>query len=709
MAISCPSETRRVWFLLLLACCLLAGCSDDPASAEPQFNSTPQITVNPDGRSPSAILVSFTANKPVKAHYELLSSDTEWEYTSPEFQSDHRQPLVGLAAGGSHTLSITLIDRVGRKKAAEVPLQVLLPEASVEFGSFPQIDGQYAKSFSGITLLSAFRYRDMRSTEGVPFTLRDATYGLLLALDSSLRVRWSHEVDYLVEHIEQTSPDTLTLVSSRGRETIDFMGNRIQRWRGERQGPADFADLSVTTLTADNLHSRGVLLANGHHLLLTTELRVLEGYQKTADHAVDPTLARIYRTLPTVAKSVSASDEAAVIGDVVIEVTPAGEIVKRWNLFDLLDYRRASYYGNLSMWPRIYPADNEYGSAPSWTQANGIVYDASTDTIIVSVPHQAAIVGIGRESGDLKWILGDPSGWREQWADKLLGRVANDHGESFEWPYFPASMALTANDELLVFDNGGYGAVPPNAPKDPAIGRTRVLTLRIDETAMQVEQTFSYAMALRADSQESARWTGKDRGTVAVIPDSTDKLVTQMYSGMLFRVPANGGNKESIATIRLQENSAFQWGISDALIAPTIEPPSNYQFAADVATTLASESGLDRDPTVTKLTADPSLPDLVIDGQWSLKIGDNPADAEQGLTLVQSGKLIEGVIEGFPIVAWVQGNTFSMTVRREGSLGQVRLRYRGVINTEQNEIQGRVTIDHRGAPAGSYDWTALKR
>jgi len=707
-----PARSGKRGYVSVLVCCLLAACSSDPRSVQPKFSSAPEVAFNPNGRSPLAALVSFTANKPVKARYEIVDNELAWEYTSSKFRSEHQQALIGIPAGASHALSITLIDQDDRRTTLDQPLVVSLPDAWAAIDGFPQINGQSSGLLSDITLLSLFRFGDAETTEGPWLTARDENYSLLIALDSSLQVRWSLEVDYLVEVIEQTTPTTLTLVSARGRETIDFLGDRVRRVRGERQGPPGIGDATVTTLTADNLHNGGATLPNGHELLLSTELRILRGYPTPNNEPFISTPAEAWKKLPAIVDYPAVPDESAVVGDVVIEVTPEGEIVGRWNLFDLLDYRRPSYYGSLSTWASIYPPNNKFGSATSWTQANGLVYDSSTDTIVASLRHQAAIVGIDRQSGELKWILGDPSGWQKPWSQKLLTRVKDDHGQLFDWPYFPSSIALMEDGELLLIDDGGYQAVPPDDPRNPSAGLSRVMTLRIDDSAMRVEQTFGFEMAQQAELEDHEYLTARDLNAVTGIPGTTDILIAQGYSGKLLRVNADGTGDETVAELSPRSDSNFNWGIADVLTITTMLPPSGNRNASKDLAISATETVTDKLETASMDTRPPmpniTIPDLSIDGRWTLKVGDDPYDGEQDVTLTQNGRLIEGDIDDYPIVAWVQGNTFSMTVRREGSLGQVRLRYRGVINADGSRIEGNVAIDNRGSYLGSHTWAANK-
>ncbi|WP_157117797.1 hypothetical protein [Oceanicoccus sagamiensis] len=104
--------------------------------------------------------------------------------------------------------------------------------------------------------------------------------------------------------------------------------------------------------------------------------------------------------------------------------------------------------------------------------------------------------------------------------------------------------------------------------------------------------------------------------------------------------------------------------------------------------------------------ADPTLPLSTVVGQWQSQIGVSENAPPQPLLLKQQQQLLTGDIAGYPIVAWVKGNVFQMTVRRQGGQGQIRYRYRGVIAPDSEQIKGTVAIQLTGFPEATLDWVA---
>lgn len=123
-----------------------------------------------------------------------------------------------------------------------------------------------------------------------------------------------------------------------------------------------------------------------------------------------------------------------VAGDLLVELTPDGEIVWEWDAFDHLDpQRRREGFDEVI----LDPATLE--SAHDWTHGNGVVHDAATDTVLFSMRHQDWVVLIDRGSGDILWRLGSE------------GDFALTAGT---WPFHQHSPEWQADGTLLLYDNG---------------------------------------------------------------------------------------------------------------------------------------------------------------------------------------------------------------------------------------------------------------
>lgn len=153
-------------------------------------------------------------------------------------------------------------------------------------------------------------------------------------------------------------------------------------------------------------------------------------------------------------------------GDTLIELNPDGEAIWTWSSFDHLDTQR--FPGSLSMNQKMS------GSGPyhDWTHGNGVWYDASDDSILVSLRHQNWVIKVDHSTGDVLWTLGDGG-------DFTLA------GANAEWFYSQHNPSLTTDDTILLYDNGN------ERPNDPG-SYSRAVRLELDTATMTATQVWSY-------------------------------------------------------------------------------------------------------------------------------------------------------------------------------------------------------------------------
>jgi len=124
-----------------------------------------------------------------------------------------------------------------------------------------------------------------------------------------------------------------------------------------------------------------------------------------------------------------------VAGDLIVELTPEGDVVWEWDAFDHLDpQRRRAGFEEL-----IFDPDRLV-TASDWTHGNGLVHDPATDTVLFSSRHQDWLVLIDRATGDVLWRLGEE------------GDFGLEPGGL--WPYHQHSPQWQDDGSLLLYDNG---------------------------------------------------------------------------------------------------------------------------------------------------------------------------------------------------------------------------------------------------------------
>lgn len=138
-------------------------------------------------------------------------------------------------------------------------------------------------------------------------------------------------------------------------------------------------------------------------------------------------------------------------------------------------------------------------SHEDWFHNNALWYDKNTDSITLSGRHMDAIINIDYESGDLKWIISDPTGWPEELHEKMKPYFFTSVGNNFGWQYEQHACLVTPNGDIMCFDNHHYGAKKADVDhqllsKD---NYSRGVRFKINTEDMTIEQVWEY---------------GKDRG-----------------------------------------------------------------------------------------------------------------------------------------------------------------------------------------------------
>jgi hypothetical protein len=297
----------------------------------------------------------------------------------------------------------------------------------------------------------------------------DREFGLVLGLNASGDVVWYYRTDHTISEPQINADGNLMYLSGRDGKMmeVDLFGNVIRRWHTmgiKKEVPAE--SIPVDT---DTLHHDYAVLPSGNFLALGSEARHYDSYPSSEEDARAPWKPH------------------HVIGDLMVEFEPTGKVVQEWKLLDVLDPVRLGP-GSLGtgFWAKVYEEKlDEPGY--DWAHANSLLYDERDHSAILSLNHQSAIVKIDLESGDLKWILGDPAGWKEPWSSKLLAPV----GEVV-WPYNQHAAKLTPEGQILLFDNGAELGIPWFEPTRSEPRHSRAVIYEVDEAKGEVRQVWSF-------------------------------------------------------------------------------------------------------------------------------------------------------------------------------------------------------------------------
>ena len=277
---------------------------------------------------------------------------------------------------------------------------------------------------------------------------------------------------------------------------------------------------------------------NGNLLLLTVEQRE---YPDWPASDTDPD---------------AGTETTRVMGDVILEVEPDGTILNSWKLLDILDPYRLCYGSRAKYW-----VDRGFPDSKDWCHSNAVVYDAADDTLMVSLRTQDCIIKIHKESGELKWILGDPGNWKEPWSSKLLKPTGN-----LAWQYHQHDCSATSTGTVLCFDNGNFRALP-FADETPAEdSHSRAVEFEVDDESMTVRQVWAHD-GLDQNQDSYACY----QGGAYRLPKTGNTFIT--YGGVctIDGVPTNN-SMQSFVRARLVEVSPDNEIVFDLWITAEDEP-----------------------------------------------------------------------------------------------------------------------------------------
>ena len=184
----------------------------------------------------------------------------------------------------------------------------------------------------------------------------------------------------------------------------------------------------------------------------------------------------------------SDSPDLSTVEDYVVEIDrETGDVVWELDMKDLIGIEDGQ---SASM-------DTDGSEESDWFHNNGLCYDANNDLVLLSARHKDAIVAVKKETKELAWILGDPTGWEEVDSSYFF----TPEGDDFEWFYAQHNVSLLDNGDIALFDNG-TAKVKRVDGDDRVTGDdvySRAVVYHIDTDDMTVSQEFEYGKERGAD------------------------------------------------------------------------------------------------------------------------------------------------------------------------------------------------------------------
>lgn len=420
------------------------------------------LTPNPNPRAPLALLVALECDEPVRVHVELDDGELPLRVQPQDaLATAHELVVLGARPGREYEVVVVVQSADGRTTRAS-PGAWSTPPLPDGFPPLHVTVTRGARMEPGVTLIPAVRW----DASGAP--QRD--FGVLVALDARGDVVWFFDAPYPVSEAKRLRNGNLLAYYGTAGDVVelDMLGNEQRRWCATRL-PGKVCPEGAIPVDAGTLHHEVIELPSGNFMALSTELRRFADYWTDES---DPGAPRAPSWL---------------VGDVVIEYTPDGEVVDRVPLLDVLDPYRIGYESlDPGFWRGVYTgAEGE--PIRDWSHANSLDYDADDNAVIVSLYHQDCVFEYDLDTRAISWMLAFDSGWGAAWREELL----YPEGEGL-YPFHQHAARLTPEGTLLMFDNGKYRALPPTPPMDPAESFSRAVEFAIDEERGTFRQVWSH-------------------------------------------------------------------------------------------------------------------------------------------------------------------------------------------------------------------------
>ncbi len=279
------------------------------------------------------------------------------------------------------------------------------------------------------------------------------------------------------------------------------------------------------------------------------------------------------------------------VRDVIVELDKEGNVVDEWKIMEILDpYRDNNLLAmdqgavclNVDATKAGHTASKEdmegpnapfgdvtgVGPGRNWAHINSVNYDATDDSIILSVRNQSATVKIGRDK-QVKWIIASPEGWNKELASKVLTPVdakgnkikcENSKCEGdFDWTwtqhtsYKINEKSKPGKVHVSVFDNGDSRGM--EQPAMISMKYSRAVEYVVDEKNMTVQQVWEFG------KERGFEWYSPITSVVEYQP-KTDSMMIYSATAGLGDVKAFRAGKAQLTPF-LHE---FKYGTKDSLL-----------------------------------------------------------------------------------------------------------------------------------------------
>lgn len=430
------------------------------ANSKIEFIEEPKIVQNPNNSVPLSCFVDFKTNDQFNSVTFTISESERKFQLNYKLSEKTKQgfPIILMRPNTENTIQIEITGIDGRSRKYDEKLVFSTPALPADKMDFPKI--VITKSQKNIDAEEFILFNPRRR---IPITVeganeRNKTFGMLTIVNQKGDVLWYLRTNSRISDFDMLPNGNLSFMTQDSRIVeMDFVGNIINQWYAVNRPEAKMGNaIPVDALT---FHHDVSLLPNGNRLVLSSEIREIDNYYTSE---LDENAPR---------------KRQKVMGDVIIEFTPKGEVVHRWKCFDHMPVERIGYETFSDYWIR-----RGFPGVIDWSHANAIVPLPNEKAYLVNFRYQSAMIKVDKNKGEIDWIFTEPSGWGEKLRDQLL-QIPKDG-----WNWHQHAPYFTSNGNLLFFNNNNYNARPFEKPEKLRDCPSYAVEYKIDETNNSVER-----------------------------------------------------------------------------------------------------------------------------------------------------------------------------------------------------------------------------
>jgi len=422
----------------------------------------PKIAENPNKAAPLTAYLGFETDHPIDSVFVEINDgerETKLKFHRKD-KTDLGYLLKYMKPQKKHNISVRFKDNSGEVFNNNQILTFTTPALPQKDFLFPKIEITKNKQNGKeqMTLINPRRRGSMIQESGNRF---NQNYGLLTIINQKGEVLWYYQNDSRISDFDLLPNGNISYITQDNKIIeIDFAGNVSKQWYAAQRPRGKDADaIPVNTPT---FHHDTALLPNGNRLVLSTEAREIDGYYTSELDAQAP------------------RKKQNIMGDVVVEFNPQGEIVHEWNSFHHLPVMRIGYETFSNYWIR-----RGFPNTIDWTHANAVVPIQGQDAYLINFRYQSAMVKVNKKSGEIEWIFAENSGWGEDLKDKLI------HLPESGLNWHQHSPRYTQSGTLLFFNNNNYQSRPFEKTKEIVDSPSYLVEYKIDEVNKKATKLWS--------------------------------------------------------------------------------------------------------------------------------------------------------------------------------------------------------------------------